>query len=108
MCIRYISFHIIPFSNINLFDTCLSVILFVVQYLKSNPEIHTPPLLQFHGIADNLVPIKWGEESRDNLKELGVNVQFVPLDHTDHELSRTEIQSFKEWLLNIVPEKISD
>ncbi|KAK9293977.1 hypothetical protein QLX08_011270 [Tetragonisca angustula] len=81
---------------------------FVYEHLRNNPGIHTPPLLQFHGIADNLVPIKWGEDSSDNLKELGVNVQFVPLDHTDHELTRTEIESFKKWLLNILPEKVSD
>lgn len=72
--------------------------------MKENPKIHTP-LLQFHGSADTLVPIQWGEESSNNLKELGVNVQFVPLNNVDHELDATEIKSFKEWLLNILPEK---
>ncbi|XP_060826858.1 lysophospholipase-like protein 1 [Bombus pascuorum] len=81
---------------------------FVYQHLKNNPGIRAPPLLQFHGVDDKLVPIKWGEECYNSLKELGVNTQFVPLNGVDHELSRIEIQAFKEWLLNILPQKLSD
>lgn len=73
--------------------------------MKKHTGVRTPPLLQFHGVADNLVPIQWGEESYNTLKELGVNVQFVPLDNVDHVLSQTAILSFKKWLLNILPEK---
>ncbi|XP_029052546.1 lysophospholipase-like protein 1 isoform X1 [Osmia bicornis bicornis] len=75
----------------------------VYKHLKESPKIHTP-LLQFHGNADAFIPIKWGEETSNNLKEFGVNVQFVPLNNVDHELDATEIKSFKEWLLNILPE----
>ncbi|OAD56890.1 Lysophospholipase-like protein 1 [Eufriesea mexicana] len=77
----------------------------VYQHLKKHKQVRMPPLLQFHGVADNLIPIQWGEESYNNLKELGVNAQFVPLDNVDHELSKTGILSFKEWLTNILPEK---
>nr|XP_003702688.1 PREDICTED: lysophospholipase-like protein 1 [Megachile rotundata] len=77
----------------------------IYKHLKEHPEISTPPLLQFHGSADTLVPIKWGEETCNSLRELGVNVQFVPLENLDHELSASEIKSFKEWLLNILPDK---
>lgn len=76
--------------------------------MKNNPGIRAPPLLQFHGVDDKLVPIKWGEECYNSLKELGVNTQFVPLSDVDHELSRIEIQAFKEWLLDILPQKLSD
>lgn len=77
----------------------------IYEHLKANPEYNKVPLLQYHGTMDTLVPIEWGEESAKNLKELGVNVKFVPLQNIDHELDRTEIQSWKNWLLNVLPDK---
>ncbi|XP_053971874.1 lysophospholipase-like protein 1 [Hylaeus anthracinus] len=75
----------------------------VYQSLKEKPGT-TPPLLQFHGTADDLVPLRWGEKTYNNLKELGVSGQFIPLDHVGHELSRPEIESLKKWVLSILPE----
>lgn len=76
-----------------------------MQHLKINPEYNKVPLVQYHGTVDTLVPIEWGEESAKNLKDLGVNVKFMPLQNVDHELSRMEIQSWKDWLLDILPDK---
>jgi len=70
-----------------------------------NPEHSKVPLIQYHGKVDSLVPIEWGKESAKNLKDLGVNVKFVPLQNIEHELSHEEIQSWKDWLLNILPDK---
>ncbi|XP_003696727.1 lysophospholipase-like protein 1 [Apis florea] len=78
---------------------------FIYENLQKNPNIRTPPLLQFHGTEDMLVPIQWGRESYNNLIKLGVIAQFVPLDNVNHELGDNEIQFFKKWLLNILPEK---
>ncbi|EFN65616.1 Lysophospholipase-like protein 1 [Camponotus floridanus] len=77
----------------------------IYEHLKARPEHNKVPLVQYHGTVDTLVPIKWGEETANNLKELGVNVKFTPLQNIDHELSRGEIQSWKDWLLNILPDK---
>ncbi|CAL1687294.1 unnamed protein product [Lasius platythorax] len=77
----------------------------IYEHLKARPEHNKIPLVQYHGTIDTLVPIEWGEETAKNLKELGVNVKFTPLQNIDHELSRAEIQSWKDWLLNILPDK---
>ncbi|KAK2578677.1 hypothetical protein KPH14_012165 [Odynerus spinipes] len=76
----------------------------VYQHLKNNKTDKMPPLLQFHGTLDELVPIQWGEETYSTLKSLGVNGKFVPLNNAYHELVRTEIQEFKQWINEILPE----
>ncbi|XP_032674535.1 lysophospholipase-like protein 1 [Odontomachus brunneus] len=76
----------------------------VYEHLKANPE-NRVPLLQYHGTADTLVPVEWGEETAKNLRELGVNVKFVSLQDMDHELNRPEVQGWKDWLLHILPDK---
>jgi len=77
----------------------------IYEHLKNNPEHGKIPLVQYHGTVDTLVPIEWGEESAKNLKDLGVNVRFMPLQNTEHELNRAEIHTWKDWLLDILPDK---
>ncbi|KAG5340595.1 LYPL1 protein, partial [Acromyrmex heyeri] len=77
----------------------------VYEHLKMKPEFSKVPLVQYHGTADTLVPIEWGKESAKNLKDLGVNVKFMPLQNMEHELSREEIQNWKDWLLQILPDE---
>ncbi|XP_012538443.1 lysophospholipase-like protein 1 [Monomorium pharaonis] len=77
----------------------------IYEHLKMNSEHNKIPLVQYHGLADSLVPIEWGEEGAKNLQDLGVNVTFIPLKNIEHDLSREEIQSWKDWLLNILPDK---
>lgn len=102
----YLAYKYIPFlAGCCTMSSFLNKNSIIYKCLKENPGISTPPLLQFHGNTDTLVPIQWGEETYNSLKELGVNVQFVPLKNVDHELNATELKSFKEWLLNILPDK---
>ncbi|XP_076637505.1 lysophospholipase-like protein 1 [Colletes latitarsis] len=75
----------------------------VYEALKVNSGAK-PPLLQFHGTADKLVPLNWGEETYSNLKEHGVNGQFIPLNNAVHELTSPEVEFFKRWVLEILPE----
>ncbi|XP_014488053.1 PREDICTED: lysophospholipase-like protein 1 [Dinoponera quadriceps] len=77
----------------------------VCEHLKANPESSKVPLLQCHGTEDTLVPIAWGEETAKNLEKLGVNVKFVPLQNMDHALNRSEVQIWKDWLLDVLPDK---
>ncbi|XP_076234396.1 lysophospholipase-like protein 1 [Calliopsis andreniformis] len=77
---------------------------FVYEHLKTNSGINTPPLLQFHGTADVLVPMAWGQETHNNLKHLGVKGQFIKLDNAGHEVTRSEVDAFKKWVLEILPE----
>ncbi|XP_011859256.1 PREDICTED: lysophospholipase-like protein 1 [Vollenhovia emeryi] len=77
----------------------------IYEHLKMNPQNGKVPLVQYHGTLDSLVPIEWGEESAKNLKDLGVSVKFMPLQNIEHELDRAEIQSWKDWLLDLLPDK---
>ncbi|XP_012254301.1 lysophospholipase-like protein 1 [Athalia rosae] len=78
----------------------------VYKALKTTGVESIPPLLQFHGVRDDLVPIEWGEETFKILTGLGVRGEFVPLKNAYHELNRLEIQRFQEWILNLLPEKV--
>ncbi|XP_031833670.2 lysophospholipase-like protein 1 [Nomia melanderi] len=76
----------------------------VYESLRANSG-RTPPFLQYHGTEDELVPLKWGEETYANLKELGVSGRFIELNGADHELVESEVKSFRDWILGILPEK---
>ncbi|XP_012276078.1 lysophospholipase-like protein 1 [Orussus abietinus] len=88
-------------------STFLNVNSMVYEELKSDTAKNVPPLLQFHGANDALVPFTWGEETCKVLKSLGVNVEFVRLKNAYHELAREEIAYLKKWVLNILPEVTS-
>ena len=77
----------------------------VYKHLQEHPETRKPPLLQFHGTADELVPIEWGEETHKNLKDSGVKGQFVRLNDAGHELTRSELATFRKWVLEVLSEK---
>lgn len=77
----------------------------VYEALKKAGTENAPPLLQFHGDADSLVPIAWGEETFKILNELGIKGEFVRLKNIDHELTSPVIKRLKAWLLNVLPEK---
>lgn len=76
--------------------------IFILQALKNN--IKTPPLLQFHGLNDSLVPFSWGEKTHDNLKKLNVNSKLISIPNIEHEIVKSEIEQFKEWILKIIPD----
>ncbi|OXU25377.1 hypothetical protein TSAR_002589 [Trichomalopsis sarcophagae] len=76
----------------------------VYKSLKSDNPDDLPELLQFHGVADNIVPLEWGKRTFRTLKDCGVKGTFVKLDATDHELVQCELNYFKDWLLKVLPE----
>ncbi|XP_004700207.1 lysophospholipase-like protein 1 [Echinops telfairi] len=62
-----------------------------------------PELFQCHGTADELVLHSWGEETNWVLRSLGVNSQFHSFPGVYHELSKTELEKLKSWILNKLP-----
>lgn len=67
-----------------------------------------PKLLMFHGDRDNLVPLSWGQETFDELVQLGVDGEFKPLKNTLHELKASELRDLYEWILKQLPPLDSD
>ncbi|EHB00239.1 Lysophospholipase-like protein 1 [Heterocephalus glaber] len=65
-----------------------------------------PELFQCHGMADELVLHSWGEETNSMLKCLGVNTKFYSFPNVYHELSKTELETLKYWILKKLPEEM--
>lgn len=77
----------------------------VYNNLKINKSGIETPLYMCHGERDTMVPIEWGRETFDNLVDLGVKGEFVPLRNTLHELKKNEIVGLFEWLLKVLPDE---
>ncbi|XP_041418482.1 lysophospholipase-like protein 1 isoform X3 [Xenopus laevis] len=63
-----------------------------------------PELFQCHGVADKLVLHKWGEETNNTLKSLGVNTLFHSFPNLYHELNLAELEQLRSWILQKLPE----
>lgn len=63
-----------------------------------------PPLLQIHGDADELVDMKWGQDSFEQLKSLGVQGEFHVQQKLGHSINRRGIAIIKEWIEKHLPE----
>ena len=61
------------------------------------------PLLMCHGDKDTLVPMSWGESTFNQLSNLGVKGEFIPIKNTLHELKRNELEKLLQWITNIIP-----
>lgn len=69
-------------------------------------ENKLPPMLQFHGLADMMVPFSWGTKTRENLENNGVKIDLIKLPGVEHELVRSEIEKLNNWLVEKLPENI--
>ncbi|XP_015179876.1 PREDICTED: lysophospholipase-like protein 1 [Polistes dominula] len=76
----------------------------VYQHLENNKPTNLPPLLQFHGSSDILVPIQWGNETYTNLNKFVKNAAFVAVPTAKHEINKAEILHFEFWLNGILAE----
>ncbi|XP_020837910.1 lysophospholipase-like protein 1 [Phascolarctos cinereus] len=77
----------------------------VYQALQKN-EGTLPELFQCHGTTDELVLHSWGEETNSILKSLGVSTTFHSFPNLYHELSRSELEKLKSWVLEKLPKEI--
>lgn len=68
---------------------------------KKPPKL--PPLFYAHGDLDDLVDLKWGQETFKQLQERGVKGQFHVFEHTFHELKKKEIDSLFAWINDLIP-----
>ncbi|PNJ11328.1 LYPLAL1 isoform 1 [Pongo abelii] len=68
---------------------------------KSNGVL--PELFQCHGTADELVLHSWAEETNSMLKSLGVTTKLHSFPDVYHELSKTELDILKLWILTKLP-----
>ncbi|KOB67147.1 Lysophospholipase-like protein 1 [Operophtera brumata] len=63
-----------------------------------------PPLLQLHGDADDLVDMKWGQYTFEQLKALGIQGEFRVQSKLGHSINRRGMITIKEWIEKLLPE----
>lgn len=80
-----------------------SVVYETLQSIRDTGDELLPELHMFHGTNDQLVPLKWGEESYRKLVQFGVKGNFTVLPDTEHELKRQELLSINEFILSKLP-----
>lgn len=62
-----------------------------------------PPLFMCHGDRDELVLLKWGQETFGMLEERGIKGEFHVLNGAFHELKRREILQLRNWISERIP-----
>lgn len=61
-------------------------------------------MLQIHGEGDDLVDIKWGENTFRRLKSLGVDGTFISIPKLDHQINKRGMLKIKEFIEMLLPE----
>ena len=56
------------------------------------------PILQCHGLDDQVVRLEWAVESREVIKKLGNEVEYHQYSNMGHELHPQEFGKFIEWV----------
>ncbi|XP_006890637.1 PREDICTED: lysophospholipase-like protein 1 [Elephantulus edwardii] len=74
----------------------------VYQALQKTDGV-LPELFQCHGTADELVLYSWAEETNSVLQSLGVSTQFHSFPGVHHDMSKTELEKLKAWILSKLP-----
>jgi len=67
----------------------------VITQLKLN---QAPPLFQWHGSRDNMVPMSWGMQTFSTLQDLGMRGEFHIGQNALHELKRDGLVKLKSWI----------
>jgi len=83
------------------FPQNLAGILVLSSFLMLTDKLEkinkSSPIFMAHGEYDDVVPIKWGEFSRDKLNNLGCKVQWTSYPMA-HQLCDQEIVDIARWL----------
>lgn len=73
------------------------------EHLQKQNET-MPPLFQWHGTRDDLVPLEWGRETFDSLEKLGIKGEFHTGKNALHELKRECLIKLHSWIKDRIPE----
>lgn len=65
-----------------------------------------PPLLQIHGDSDEMVHLKWGQTTFNELKALGVQGEFHVMEKLGHSINKRGMKIIKDWVDKILPETL--
>ncbi|XP_013189181.1 lysophospholipase-like protein 1 isoform X2 [Amyelois transitella] len=86
------------------FSSFLNEKSLVFDDLKNSPSGSLPPFLQLHGDSDEMVYLKWGQQTYNQLKELGVKGEFVILERLGHSINKRGMARIKDFIDKYLPE----
>ncbi|KAJ2954310.1 hypothetical protein O0L34_g2562 [Tuta absoluta] len=75
----------------------------VYEELNKDTQSNYPPLLQIHGDSDDLVDYKWGVDTFNKLKTLGVKGDFHTMERLGHSPNKRGLTIIKEWIEKLLP-----
>lgn len=91
------------------FSPGLAGVFAMSSFLNNNTalykEVKAPetPLCMFHGDRDTLAPISWGQQTYNELMQVGVNGKFHVVKNTMHEMKQNELDTLFDWIKQIMP-----
>jgi predicted esterase len=65
--------------------------------MRSDANLKTP-LWQAHGVDDGVVNFKFGQQSHEEMKKLGMDVEFHKYDGMGHEANPQELKDLRKWI----------
>lgn len=68
---------------------------------EQRPQSQVTPIFIAHGDCDAVIPLRYGKQSAEMLKELGYIVEWNEYD-MGHEVCWQEIRDIKEWLERVL------
>ncbi|XP_053624459.1 lysophospholipase-like protein 1 isoform X2 [Plodia interpunctella] len=78
----------------------------VYDELKNSPSESLPPLLQVHGDSDEMVPLTWGQQTFEQVQQLGVKGEFHILERLGHSLNKSGIAKIKKFIEKHLPDNV--
>ena len=75
----------------------------VYELLASSPTQHRPPVFMRHGAADTFIRTQWGEATAEQLRRLGVPVDFATIPRLSHQLSNAAVDQLAAWMESKLP-----
>ncbi len=61
------------------------------------------PVFQVHGTWDEVIELKWGQETRDILKSRLAEVEYHEMDGMGHEANQQELDLLKQFIEKRLP-----
>jgi lysophospholipase-2 len=65
--------------------------------MRTDANLKTP-LWQGHGKDDTVVNFRFGKQSHEEMKKLGMNVEFHEYDGMGHEANPQELKDLGKWI----------
>ncbi|GJN87930.1 hypothetical protein Rhopal_000885-T1 [Rhodotorula paludigena] len=75
-----------------------------VRHPLQTDHAHHMPVFWGHGELDDVVHLRWAEESIAHLTDLGFeNIEYNVYPYLKHDMGKEEKQDLEDWLAKLLP-----